>query len=359
MWNVSDYKDEYLEEMIEMTSEYYGEENDISDVMFIKHEYFSNPAGRSYIKLALDEENNMLAGQYIVISRDFVVLGKRRKSVLSLNTLTRTDYQGQGIFTTLAEEVYKECKKEKKYFCYGAPNQNSFPGFLNKLRFRNMGEIPLYLKLIKPSQLVYEKTNMKFLKFLARIFDFLGKERKEKTSQDYTFNEITEDNLEFVDAFWDSIKNKYPVMGERNSHYILWRYLKMPKRQYKLIAALKNDVLCGYIIGRIAEVNGMNCGMIVDFLFDKGEIDCGNALIDQMKQYFDEKQVGLWGCLMNPVTEEAMCLKRADFFKCPRFLEPQPFPIIYRQFNSLEEEEQRVTDKFENWFFTMGDYDVM
>lgn len=359
MWNVSDYKDKYLKEMVEMTTEYYGEENDISDIIFINHEYFSNPAGHPYIKLALDEENNILAGQYIVISRDFIILGKRRKSVLSLNTLTRTAYQGQRIFTTLAEEVYRECQKEKIYFCYGAPNPNSFPGFINKLGFCNMGEIPLYLRLVKPFQLIYEKTHMKFLRFLAKIFDFSGWKCKEGTLWDYTFTEITEDTLGIVNVFWDSVKDKYPVIGERDSDYFLWRYIKIPRRRYKIIAALKNGVPCGYIIGRITKVAGMNCGMIVDFLFKKGETDCGNALIAWIKQYFDKKQVGLWGCLMNPETEEAMCLKQTGFFKCPRFLEPQPFPIIYRQFNPLEEEEQRMVDKFENWFFTMGDYDVI
>lgn len=359
MWIISDYQDEYFKEMIEMTKEYYGEENDISDGVFVSHEYFSNPAGRPFIKLAIDKENNTLAGQYIVISRDFVILGERRKSVLSLNTLTRTAYRGQKIFTTLAEEVYSDCKKENIYFCYGAPNQNSFPGFINKLQFCNMGEIPLFLKLVKPSQLVYEKTDKRFLRCLAKIFDFMGRERKEKTLRDYTFTEITEDSLRLVDVFWDNVKDKYPVIGERNSAYILWRYIKIPKRQYKIIAALNNGVPCGYIIGRMTEVAGMRCGMIVDFLFEKGQVACGNALLTQLKQYFDEEQIGLWGCLMNPKTEEARCLKQAGFFKCPHFLEPQPFPIIYRQLNLLKKEEQCMIDEFQNWFFTMGDYDVI
>ena len=57
--------------------------------------------------------------------------------------------------------------------------------------------------------------------------------------------------------------------------------------------------------------------------------------------------------------EEAELLRKHGFFRCPHFLLPQPFPIIYRKFISLEDEDDLTVEDFSNWFFTMGDYDVI
>ena len=63
------------------------------------------------------------------------------------------------------------------------------------------------------------------------------------------------------------------------------------------------------------------------------------------------------GCLMQKHFEEAHILKKAGFFVCPKPIEPQPFPIIFRKFNDMERSE--LMENFDNWFFTMGDYDVI
>lgn len=51
MWQSIEYKDDMLEEIINMTVEEYGPENDISQKEFIEHEYFQNPMGHAYMKL--------------------------------------------------------------------------------------------------------------------------------------------------------------------------------------------------------------------------------------------------------------------------------------------------------------------
>lgn len=100
MWKSIEYSKEKLNEIIEMTVEYYGEDNDISQKAFLEHEYFENGAGKAFIKLAYDEENQKLAGQYIVIPMKMKIMSTEYPVILSLNTLTREAYRGQKIFTT-------------------------------------------------------------------------------------------------------------------------------------------------------------------------------------------------------------------------------------------------------------------
>ncbi len=66
MWKPVKYSSNYLSEVLKMTQEQYGPENDISNADFLRHQYFENPAGDAVIDLAVDAESGEFAGQYIV-----------------------------------------------------------------------------------------------------------------------------------------------------------------------------------------------------------------------------------------------------------------------------------------------------
>ena len=59
MWNAIEYDNCYLGEMLQMTVEQYGSENDIADQNFLMHEYFENPAGDAVISLAYDDAHTL------------------------------------------------------------------------------------------------------------------------------------------------------------------------------------------------------------------------------------------------------------------------------------------------------------
>lgn len=355
MWESIIYTADKLQEMLEMTEEYYGADNDISKKEFIEHQYFANTAGNACIKLAYDSEKNMLAGQYVVIPVNIKVNRNIYPAILSLNTLTRTQYRGQKIFVTLADEVYDECRKNGFKFCYGAPNPNSHPGFIKRLGFQDIGVMPLYLKLIHPSVLTQEKLHSSFLGTLAKPFNLIF--YPSKVSSSVNIVKICGENAELFDKLWHVIKNKYSIIGVRDSKYVTWRYINMPFREYEIAMALENGKPKGYIIGRISNVAEMKCGMIVDFLVEKNRKDIAAALLSHMEHIFYDKKAGLVGCLMQKHFEEAQCLKKAGYFICPKKLEPQPFPVIYKALNAMGDSE--ATPDFSQWFFTMGDYDAI
>lgn len=352
MWEIIDYSEEHFKEMIEMTTAYYGKENDISNEDFIRHEYFKNPAGEPYVKFAYDFENGRMAGQYIVLPRIYSINNNLYPSVLSLNTLTREEYRGQKVFTKLAEAAYDDCKNKGVKFCFGAPNPNSFPGFIKKLSFTSLGEMPLYLKIANPFHIVFDRLHINYKHLDQLNVDMALKESKK-------IIEITKENVYLMDNFWQAIKEKYSVIGVRDAKYFLWRYINLPRRDYVIMMAIKNNKPVGYIVGRITDVAEMRCGMIVDFLFKSGEKQSGQDLLNAMSQCFKKANIGLLGSLMHMHTEEGQLLRKNGFFVCPKKLLPQPFPIIFTQFNPLVEEDNLTVNDFQKWFFTMGDYDVI
>lgn len=355
MWKSINYSCGKLQEMLAMTTEYYGKDNDIAKEEFIQHEYFRNHAGDAVIKLAYDEEKDVLAGQYVVIPVKIKVGNEICQAILSLNTLTKEAYRGQKIFTSLAEEVYQECKEKGYKFCYGAPNPNSHPGFLKKLKFKDAIIMPLFLKIVHPSVLVREKMNSRFLESMTKPFNAFFYPTKTKNEREV--ETINRRNVFYFDMFWEDNKNKYHTMGVRDAEYMKWRYIDMPFREYEIKMVIENGKPKGYIVGRITEVADMKCGMIVDFMVEKNREDIGKLLISNMEQFFYKKGAGLLGSLMQKQCEEAGYLHKAGFFVCPKRLEPQPFPIIYRELN--DESGLETIPDFSQWFFTMGDYDVI
>lgn len=355
MWEIKEYSDSDLNNMIEMIKEYYGD-IEISKEKFLRHQYFMNPAGNALIKLAYDTERPVLAGQYITNPMRIHMWGQDYNAILSLNTLTRESYKGQKIFTTLAETMFGECENTKIQFCYGLPNQNSYWGFLNKLKFKEIGILPLYLKIMSPSQLVKSKLHCNILSQVCKPMDYFFR-TKSRSYKKYEIVNIDKNNVELMDVFWDLIKNKYPIMLTRDKQFITWRYIDIPVKKYAVSMILESKKPVGYAVQRIDSISNIKCGMITDFLIMSGKKDAGECLLNYVIKNFSEANVALSGCLMQTHFEEAEILRKAGYFVCPKFLEPQPFPVILRTFN--KQVKELGVYNFKNWFFTIGDYDAI
>ncbi|NLD47752.1 MAG: GNAT family N-acetyltransferase [Clostridiaceae bacterium] len=354
MWKNKTYTHDFLDEMIDMTVENYGLQEAISHKEFVQHEYFENPAGDALIELACDDENNILAGQYVVNPKLIYSKGTTIKAILSLNTLTRAAYRGQKIFTSLAEITYQRAANEGYAFCYGAPNPNSHPGFIKKLSFIDLGEMPLYVKPLKTSQMVQELTKNKLLANLAVIGNPFF---RVNDCQSNNIVQITESNVKLMDSFWDKIKDKYTIMGVRDSAYIHYRYLNVPIRKYHPYFYVKDGIVVAYAVGRVREVAHMQCGMIADFLYLEGYEKEARELIKHLVCVMKENGAGVAGCIMQSNSAEAGQLKKIGFIHCPKKILPQPTPIIYRKLRD-DLDDSLFTD-WNNWFFTTGDYDVV
>lgn len=355
MWKDIVYDRRYFDEMNAMTAENYGEDEITANPEFVEYEYFKNPAGDAIIELALDEEKNVLAGQYLVSPKFIYSKGETLKVILSLNTLTRKEYRGQKIFTGLAEITYDRASKEGYRFVYGAPNPNSHPGFLKKLNFKDLGYMALYLKPMNCKQMIKEKTGSRFLGAIASVGDLFFKTQK---SDDSHIVKITDENVKLMDEFWDDIRDKYPVIGVRNAEYIFYRYLDVPIREYHPFFYIKDEKVIAYGVGRVLEIAGMTSGMIADFLYINGYENEAKELLNHLMNVMKkEKGACLAGCLIQNAAEEAGILKKNGFMRCPEKLLPQPTPIIYRKLDP--EYDDAIVKDWRNWFFTAGDYDVI
>jgi GNAT superfamily N-acetyltransferase len=101
--------------------------------------YRDNPAGTVVGADAWDGET--LAAHYVTCPLEAKIDGAAVKGLLSLNTATHPDYQGRGLFTTLAERAYALGAEAGYAFVIGVANANSTPGFLRRLAFEDVGRL--------------------------------------------------------------------------------------------------------------------------------------------------------------------------------------------------------------------------
>lgn len=101
--------------------------------------YRSNPDGEVVGYDAWDGDR--LAAHYACIPARARLGGQDVRVLLSLNTATHPDYQGQGLFTKLAEQTYAAGANQGYDCVYGVANANSTPGFTRKLKFQLVGPL--------------------------------------------------------------------------------------------------------------------------------------------------------------------------------------------------------------------------
>jgi len=364
MWEAIKITDEkFLSNLAEMAAGYYGEENDISKEDYLRHEYFHNPAGKVVMYAAYDKGNDAFVGQIAAVP---VIIKSGRglyRSLLAVNLITKDSYRGQGVFRELATNVFDREAKENYEFAYAMPNQFSYPGFLKYHGFRDLGRVPLYVRPIVPSGLVRSYLHSRKLSRIAGLFDGAFRinnsfsENKESRSR-FALEDFKTGAIKYADSFWESIKDDYQVMVCRDYDYLKWKYLDVPYRDYKGYYALHDGNAVAFVIGRNMKVSGINCAMIADFLFIKGYEQIASEVVKKLLRELTDSGAEMAGCMVPPNSKERRILTRIKFFKCPLLLEPQPFRFIFRQINNSDDTSPKSAE-LKNWFFTLGDYDVV
>jgi hypothetical protein len=345
-----------LEELLELIKTNYTA-GDIVNKKYLNWQYHANPFGRPVMQVARHAVSKDLVGQYLVIPLEYVNNGEKVRGSLSLNTLTREDFRGRGLFTKLAFATYKACLQENISFTIGFPNPNSYPGFVNKLEFKNPGELTF---LVKPTN------------YLGIVSDKIRNRKAERHGNDIPMgsfppallkNGFTVEEFSFSDdreryvRFWECVCQHYSFTTNRSFEYIKWRYSDLPTRTYKIFKIQKNESIHGLFVIRCKETYGINTGVVVDF-FCSREKDFQKYYQEALKQimkYFRKKSIHLFLACVNPELYESEVLKSSGFFAPPKKLLPQQFPFIVRNHASVNSE----VFEFSKAHLMFGDYDVI
>jgi GNAT superfamily N-acetyltransferase len=109
--------------------------------------FFDTPWGDSPAVIAVD--GTVCAGLYIVWPTMLNLGGEAVLGAQSMDTMTHPAYRGQGLFVGLAEQALGLATARGFDVIYGFPNESSYPGFIRRLNFDHVGDVPSWSHSLK------------------------------------------------------------------------------------------------------------------------------------------------------------------------------------------------------------------
>lgn len=274
--------------------------------------FFGNPFGVSNIKLAFDE--NTLVGHYAVSPVEAIISNKKIVLAHSLTTMIHPEYQGRGLFSKMASELYENIKNDDYFAVWGFPNNNSYYGFVKNLNWSPIVDIPI-LSCKKAGQFTSQRLEIQ-KGFRGIVFE------------------------DYVDTTYNQLL--------KSDKYINWRYINHPVNNYECLQLKdKHSVVKGFVIFKIYN----NCVDLVEvitkndeFLFD---------ILESIKWYF----------LINLKYECVNCWVNLYHKNYLSFLKSEFLPSNIRTYvgiNCLGNNLQRMNECTDprKWIISMGDSDV-
>jgi len=309
-------------------------------------------AEEGYIWVA--DHQGTLAGQYATVPIRMQIANQNIKGALSLDTMTHSDFRKQGIFVTLAKEVYNQLGSKDVKLVYGFPNENSFRGFIKHLDFVVLENLPALTRPLNISEILRSKIRNGVVARLVgtpvqTVFDVLFK--RKIGSRDIKIEQKPEFPKE-VDQLFRELSPEFPNLVIRDYSYLKWRYDQNPQHNYDNFFGYRSGKLAGFCVCSRTERKGITIGLIVDLFASPSDEELIASLVKTAIQRFSKQKMMLVSCMLTKESPFKKILNKLGFiFPIKRF----PF-IIRRNTDDLDI-NNLITPR--NWHITYGDGDFV
>lgn len=318
---IADYTQGDEERILELFKKSFKKEMPLH---YWKWRFLENPSKKIMIKLMKD--GDLVVGHYAVSPVEMFVKGRQVLSALSMTTMTHPDYGGQGIFTTLAESLYKDVKDNYGVeSVWGFPNHNSHYGFVKNLSWKDLDVVPT--------------VSLSLDGFQGRRNDGIIKKEQ--------FTKYNEDS--FLSIFPKANK----VLVKRTKEYLNWRYVENPVNDYKIFEYTENGIAYFAVTKAFTSYDETGRKEIdIQEISFPPDFNLLVNLITEIKEYYmkgsDQKfsKINLWLPIRDP---------KHILFEKMGFLNQQP--LTYFGIRSLQKEGAEMED-ISNWYYSMGDSDI-
>ena len=154
------------------------------------------------------------------------------------------------------------------------------------------------------------------------------------------------------DRLWDRCRRDYRVVAVRDSEYLNWRFISRPDASYTVLAAARGPDLIGYIVCRVASIDGAAWGYIVDYLVEDRSMRLFSMLLQRAESYFAETDVKGIVCSVATAPFRSALVRHGYY---PALFRGESYVRVAR--NHQNPTLQPYSD-LRHWFMTMADGDL-
>lgn len=222
--------------------------------------FLRNPCATD-LEYVVADAGPRLAGQYATVPLRLQLAGATAKALLSLNTATDPDFQRQGVFTTLADELYNSATG-RFALVYGFPNTRSAPGFFRRLEWHDLGSPPLLVRPLAHPGRGFSRRGAGLALGLAapvlRLADVLGRRDGRVTSID-AFES-------WADGIWKTVAPRLGTAAVRDAAFLRWRFDDAPRQYRRWVIVDDGDAPVGYAVSRLVSWRGAVLAYVMELL---------------------------------------------------------------------------------------------
>ena len=182
------------------------------------------------------------------------------------------EYLGKSVFGRLVTETRDRAELAGISLIYGTPNDDSMPGYVNRLQFFDYeshfnryflrpgtGAIIGRLPVLRPLKAFLYSIDRGCAKSLHRLVNGSGGLQCRVT------NSVGEE----VDALWQRLESKSRFGPLRDARYFRHRFLENPLGHYQVYTLHKTGAICGIFVTRtVTQAGGWQACYLADWLLD-------------------------------------------------------------------------------------------
>lgn len=311
--------------------------------------YVNNPYGPCKLWLLRRQDNCDVIGSIGISYRKFKVKSQYLLFGLAQNFAVEKKYRTLGPSIMLLRETYSK-KNNESMVIYGGPTDSAVPAF-KRVGFKEVGKISRYTKLLNVNEYLKKRLRSSILiTILSECGNFFLKIRSKdfwfKLPKNYIVTQVKTFDKSF-DDLWEKAKENYPVIEERNSVYLNWRFNKCPHQEC-FIFCLKNkekDFLVAYLIYKYE--NDYNA-KIIDIMSIADDKYFFFLLFEFVKEMRRKKVISITFKFLG-TSKVKNVFRRAGFI-----VRQKERPLMFH-FNDNESSLYSMFQDEENLYFTSGD----
>ena len=358
-WEAVPFRRELIESLTSLRRLQYG------DTEFCSPEYIlwqleSGPAGRAVCWIALSEEGRAV-GEYWMVPVRYLLGAREVLGAVGANALVHPKYRRRSVFQSLGRQCSAECTRRSIELTLYVPNEYSIGGLLGKFGCKDLGGIPVLVYPVDPTAIAQRVSSNQWVRRAAEhVLRWSRRTRRSGGVNNICVVPVSTCDFgpEF-DEFWQRVLGKYPCMAIRDRSFMKWRYSSVGDRSYEARYARVGAAVTGYSVTRMAAVQGMKAGFVVDLLCEPSEIGraAAEALVEEAKKRLAEQGAQLICSLVPPHTQEYGIMRQCGFLPCPARFKPHPFRLVLQRHGCSV--ATPAVGRLKSWFWSLGDYDAI
>lgn len=280
------------------------------DKNYLNWRYVKNPVRELLVNVEINNED--VIANYSASPVVMSIYGENVKTALSMTTMTDPMHMGKGLFPKLATELYEHMEDNDYSLIWGFPNNNSHRGFVNKLKWNDVYEIPT-MKLI--------------------------------VSNENKLNDFYETDNQFNLDYKEVVPIEKGIFVKKDKEYLKWRYHLNPINKYTNLVVRDIDSVSSFCVIKVYNES-------LDIIdFQPRNIDEGQKLLNQVVAFAHQKNLTTINCWAPRHHFTHQLYEKLGFFNSS--------PITYLGFKNFKKDSSsEYLVNYNNWYIQMGDSDV-